>query len=107
MNIYVANLSYNVNDADLKELFEEYGQVSSAKVIMDKLSGRSRGFGFVEMDDNSEGQKAIDELNECQFDGKVISVNVARPRTERTDGGYSNRRGGSNGYNSDRRSSRY
>jgi len=64
MNIYVANLSYGVDDADLKELFEEYNQVSSAKVITDRMSGRSRGFGFVEMEDNDQGQKAIDELNQ-------------------------------------------
>ena len=107
MNIYVANLSYGVNDADLKELFEEYGQVSSAKVIIDKLSGRSRGFGFVEMDDNDQGQKAIDELNQCEYDGKVISVNIAKPRTDRNEGGFSNRRSGGGDYDSRRRSSRY
>ena len=106
MNIYISNLSYDVNDADLKELFEEYGTVSSAKVIIDRLSNRSRGFGFVEMGDDSQGQKAIEELNQCEYDGKVISVNVAKPKTERTgsSNGYSsNRRSG--GYNSDRRSS--
>jgi RNA recognition motif-containing protein len=117
MNIYISNLSYDVNDGDLKELFEEYGTVSSAKVITDRMSGRSRGFGFVEMEDNAQAQKAIDELNQCEYDGKVISVNVAKPKTERTGGGgggYSNNRrsggGGSSsggGYNSDRRSSRY
>lgn len=107
MNIYVANLSYGVNDADLKELFEEYGQVSSAKVIMDRMSGRSRGFGFVEMDDNDHGQKAIDELNQCEYDGKVISVNVAKPRTDRSEGGFSNNRGNNDNYDSRRRSSRY
>jgi RNA recognition motif-containing protein len=99
MNIYVANLSYAVSDADLKELFEEYGTVSSAKVITDKLTGRSRGFGFVEMADNAQGQKAIDELNQCEYDGKVISVNVARPKTDRPAGGGFNR-GRSNDYNS-------
>lgn len=107
MNIYVANLSYGVNDADLKELFEEYGQVSSAKVITDKMTGRSRGFGFVEMDDDAQGQKAIEELNQCEFDGKVISVNIAKPRTDRREGGFSNRRSNNDDYNSRRRSSRY
>lgn len=107
MNIYVANLSYGVNDDDLKELFEEYGQVSSAKVIMDRMSGRSRGFGFVEMDDNAQGQKAIDELNQCEYDGKVISVNVAKPRTDRREGGFSSNRSSNDDYNSRRRSSRY
>jgi RNA-binding proteins (RRM domain) len=107
MNIYIANLSYDVNDADLKELFEEYGPVSSAKVINDKMTGRSRGFGFVEMNDDAQGQKAIEELNQCEYDGKVISVNIAKPRTERTGGGFSNRRSNGNDYNSGRRSSRY
>ncbi len=98
MNIYIANLSYGVNDADLKELFQEYGEVSSAKVITDRETGRSRGFGFVEMPNEAEGQKAIDELNEIEYDGKVIVVNVAKPKTERRDfnnnrrsGGYSRR----------------
>ena len=83
MNIYISNLSYDVNDSDLRELFEEYGEVSSAKVIMDRETGRSRGFGFVEMSDDTQGQKAIDELNQAEYDGKVINVNVAKPRTGR------------------------
>jgi RNA recognition motif-containing protein len=109
MNIYISNLSYDVNDGDLRELFEEYGTVSSAKVIMDRMSGKSRGFGFVEMDDNTQATKAIEELHECEYDGKVINVNVAKPKTDRPSGG-SGFRGRSNsggGYNSDRRSSRY
>ena len=92
MNIYISNLSYDVNDSDLRELFEEYGEVSSAKVIMDRETGRSRGFGFVEMSDDTQGQKAIDELNQAEYDGKVINVNVAKPRTDRP-GGF-NRNGG-------------
>jgi RNA recognition motif-containing protein len=107
MNIYIANLSYDVNDGDLKELFEEYGPVSSAKVITDKMTGRSRGFGFVEMDDNAQGQAAIDGLHQCEYDGKVINVNVAKPRTDNAGGGFSNRRSSGDHYNSDRRSSRY
>ncbi|MCB9202458.1 MAG: RNA-binding protein [Flavobacteriales bacterium] len=79
MNIFISNLSYAVNDADLRELFEEYGEVSSAKVIMDRVTNRSRGFGFVEMED-ANGQKAIDELDKAEYDGKVINVSVARPR---------------------------
>ncbi len=83
MNIYIAGLSYGVNDADLNELFAEYGDISSAKVIMDRETGRSRGFGFVEMENEADGQKAIDELNGAEYDRKVISVSVARPRVER------------------------
>lgn len=102
MNIYISNLSYGVNDADLNQLFAEYGEISSAKVIMDRESGRSRGFGFVEMANETEGQKAISELNEAEYDGKVINVTVARPRTERSNngGGYNSNRGG--GYSSRR-----
>lgn len=95
MNIYIANLSYGSNDADLKELFEKFGEVSSAKVITDRETGRSRGFGFVEMPDDDDAQKAITELNETDFNGKVIVVNVAKPKTERR--GFNNdRRGGFN-----------
>ncbi len=94
MNIYVSNLSYTTTSESLKELFAEYGEISSANIITDKFTGRSRGFGFVEMPDNAEGQKAIDELNGTDFEGKVITVNVARPKTERGDrnyGGYNRR----------------
>ncbi len=96
MNIYISGLSYNVNDADLNELFAEYGEISSARVITDRETGRSRGFGFVEMPNDTEAQKAIDELNGVEYDSKVISVTVARPRTERPSfgggGGDRNRR---------------
>lgn len=102
MNIYISNLSFDVNDSDLRELFEEYGNVSSAKVITDKFSGKSRGFGFVEMNNDEEGQKAIEELNQAEYDGKVINVSVAKPREERPErkrsfgggGGGGNRGGG-------------
>jgi RNA recognition motif-containing protein len=108
MNIYISNLSFDVNDSDLKELFEEFGTVSSAKVITDRMSGKSRGFGFVEMDDNAEGQKAIDELNQVEYDGKVINVSVAKPKTDRPGGnsGGGQRGGGGGGgrFNSERRS---
>jgi RNA recognition motif-containing protein len=102
MNIYITNLSYNVNGADLKELFQEYGEVSSANVITDKITGKSRGFGFVEMPNREEAQKAMTELNNAEYDGKVITVNEARPKTERTErSGFNNERR-SGGYNSRR-----
>ena len=97
MNIYISGLSYGTNDADLTNLFAEFGEVSSAKVIFDRESGRSRGFAFVEMTNDGEGQKAIDELNGVEYDQKVISVSVARPRTERPS------HGGRGGYNNSRR----
>ena len=100
MNIYIANLSYSVNDADLKELFQEYGEVSSAHVITDRDTGKSRGFGFVEMPNESEGLKAIKELDEAEYDGKVIVVNVAKPKTEKRN--FNNNRRGGGGYNSRR-----
>ena len=107
MNIYISNLSYGVDDADLSTLFAEYGEIVSAKVIMDRESGRSRGFGFVELADDTLGQKSIDELNGAEYDGKVINVNVAKPREERSNGGNRGgyNRGGGNrgGYNSNRR----
>ncbi|MFQ5933969.1 MAG: RNA recognition motif domain-containing protein [Dehalococcoidia bacterium] len=80
MNIYVGNLAYEVTDDDLEAAFAEYGQVSSAKVIMNRLSGRSRGFGFVEMLDDSEAQAAIDALNGKDIKGRAVTVNEARPR---------------------------
>ncbi|MDR0395571.1 MAG: RNA-binding protein [Tannerella sp.] len=100
MNIYIAGLSYNVTDADLNDLFTEYGEISSSKVVTDRETGRSRGFGFVEMPNEAEGQKAIDELNGVEYDGKVISVSVARPRAERPSfggGGRRDNRGGNGG----------
>ena len=101
MNIYISNLSFKVEDSDLKHLFEEYGEVSSAKVITDRYTGRSRGFGFVEMPDNEAGQKAIDELNQAEYDGKVITVNEARPREDKPSRG--GRSGGGGGYGDRRR----
>ncbi len=83
MNIYVGNLSYGVNDDNLREVFEAYGEVSSAKVITDKYSGRSKGFGFVEMDNDSEAQAAIEQLDGAEIDGRSVKVNEARPREER------------------------
>ena len=83
MNIYIAGLSSDINDVNLNELFTEYGEVSSAKVISDRETGKSRGFGFVEMTNEAEGQKAINELNGAEYDQKVITVSIARSRTER------------------------
>ena len=83
MNLYVSNLGFNVQDADLKKLFTEHGVVSSAKVIMDRVTNRSRGFGFVEMADDKSGQKAIQELDGKMVDGRSIKVSEARPKTDR------------------------
>ncbi len=83
MNIFIAGLTYQITEQDLRELFEEYGTVSSAKIITDNFSGRSRGFGFVEMDNEEEGQRAIDQLNDAQYDGRTITVDLAKPRKER------------------------
>jgi RNA recognition motif-containing protein len=82
MNIYVGNLNYRVNETDLKEVFEDYGTVVSAKIIMDKFSGKSKGFGFVEMDDNSSANRAIEELNGAIYEKREMVVNEARPKKE-------------------------
>ncbi len=125
MNIYISNLSFDVTDKDLNDIFSDYGVVTSAKVIMDRETGRSRGFGFVEMSSDEEARKAIAELDQAEYVGKTIRVNEARPKTDRprTGGGFSgggNRGGGSRGgfngggnrggnreggYNSERKSS--
>ncbi|MBA4196673.1 MAG: RNA-binding protein [Chitinophaga sp.] len=83
MNIYVSNLSFNVQDDDLRGFFEDYGTVTSAKVIIDKLTNRSRGFGFVEMSDDAAAKKAIAELNGGMVEGRTINVMEAKPREER------------------------
>ena len=80
MNLYISNLSYNVTDADLNELFADYGEILSARVITDRETGRSRGFGFVELKDDDLAKKAIEELNQATYDEKVINVTEARPR---------------------------
>jgi RNA recognition motif-containing protein len=89
MNIYVSNLSYNVTDDDLQGFFAEYGEVSSARVITDKFTGKSRGFGFVEMPDDEAAKKAIAELDGGRVEDRTIKVTEARPREEGND-----RRGG-------------
>ena len=83
MNIYVANIPWKASEDQLKELFAHYGEVTSAKIIMDKVTQRSRGFGFVEMGDDNSGRNAINELNGRDFLGKSLVVNEARPREER------------------------
>jgi RNA recognition motif-containing protein len=83
MNIYVANIPWKASEDQLKELFAQYGEVTSAKIIMDKVTQRSRGFGFVEMGDDNSGRNAINELNGRDFLGKNLVVNEARPREER------------------------
>jgi RNA recognition motif-containing protein len=92
MNIYVSNLSFAVQDEDLRGFFEEYGEVSSAKVIKDKFTNRSRGFAFVEMPDKAAAEKAIKELDGATVDGRSIKVNEAKPREERNNGGGGGRR---------------
>lgn len=83
MNIYVGNLPWSIKDDELRQLFTEFGDVSSANVIMDKFSGRSRGFGFVEMPDSSAAENAIKALNEKEVGGRNLRVNEAKPREER------------------------
>lgn len=97
MNIYIANIPFKANENELRELFEAYGQVASAKIVLDKETQRSRGFGFVEMSDDAEGAAAIEGLNGSDFQGKTLTVNEARPREPRQE--YRPRpNGGSGGY---------
>ncbi len=83
MNIYVGNLDFKVNEDDLQKVFEEYGTVSSAKIIIDKFSGRSKGYGFIEMDSDSEANEAIKDLNGSVMENREIVVNEAKPRKTR------------------------
>ncbi len=95
MNIYVSNISWGTKSESLSELFSQFGEVSSATIITDRETGRSRGFGFVEMPSNEEGQAAIDALNGKEFEGKTLNINVARPKEDRSDsrgGGFNRRR---------------
>jgi RNA recognition motif-containing protein len=99
--LYVGNLSYSVTSASLEELFSQFGQVRSAEVIQDRDTGRSKGFGFVEMGDDNAAREAIQALNEKEHDGRRLTVNEARPREERGGGGggggYGGGRGGRGG----------
>ena len=95
MNIYVSNLGFNVRDEDLKKLFAPYGEVTSAKVINDRDTGQSRGFGFVEMPDDAAGRKAIAELDQKNLDNRPVKVVEARPKENRSGnsgGGYNKNR---------------
>ena len=102
MNIYVSNLSFNVRDEDLKGIFTPYGEVTSAKVIIDKMTNQSRGFGFIEMSDEEASKKAISELDGTSMDNRTIKVMEARPKEDRPargdGGGYNN----GNSYNKNR-----
>ena len=86
-NIYVGNLSYDLTEDELRDTFEQFGSVSSCKLIMDRDTGRPKGFGFVEMDDNAEADAAIEALNEKSVRGRPMRVNEARPRNDRGGGG--------------------
>ncbi|MFN4261677.1 MAG: RNA recognition motif domain-containing protein [Gemmataceae bacterium] len=101
--LYVGNLPYTVTDSDLQQVFEPHGQVESAQVIMDRDTGRSKGFGFVEMSNDQEAQSAIQALNGQELNGRTLTVNEARPREERGGGGGGRRDfggGGGGGYRS-------
>ena len=95
--LYVGNLTYGVKDSDLQQLFEQHGTVNSAQVVMDRDTGRSKGFGFVEMGTDQEGQAAIQALNGKDHEGRALTVNEARPREERGGGGGGGSRGGYGG----------
>ena len=83
MNIYVGNVSYDLTEKELEELFAEFGSVSAARIITDRKSGRSKGFGFVEMDNKAEGEEAIKQLDGKEMNGRPLKINEARPREER------------------------
>ena len=96
MDIYVGNLAYSTNDESLRTAFAEYGEVSSARVVSDRMTGRSKGFGFVEMPDRAQAQAAIDALNGREIDGRTLRVNESqpKPREERGGGGFGGGGGG-------------
>jgi cold-inducible RNA-binding protein len=97
-NIFVGNLSFNTNEEELRQMFEAYGQVDRVSIMTDRDTGRSRGFGFVEMANNEEGEKAITALNGSQVGGRALNVNEARPKTERAGGGGRDRGGDRGGH---------
>ena len=98
MKLYVGNLAYSMTDSDLETLFAQYGTVQSAQVIMDRDTGRSKGFGFVELSSAQEGQAAIQALNDQDVNGRKLTVNEARPREERSGGGGGGRGGSRGGF---------
>ncbi|MHC4637312.1 MAG: RNA recognition motif domain-containing protein [Planctomycetota bacterium] len=93
MNLYVGNLLFDVSENDLKETFEQFGEVTEVRLIMDKFSGKSKGFGFIEMPSKDEAEKAIAEMNGKEFMGRALNVNVAKPKTDRRGGGGRGRGG--------------
>ena len=99
MNIFVGSLPFSIDEADLRESFEAYGTVDSVKIITDKFTGRSKGFGFVEMSNDDEAQKAIDELNGATVEGRTIVVNKSEPKPEGERRTFNNNRSGGGGYN--------
>ena len=96
-NIFVGNLDFNTGEDELRQLFEQYGQVDRVAIMTDRDTGRSRGFGFVEMTSSEDGEKAIAALNGTQVGGRTLNVNEARPKTERSGGGGGRDRGGRGG----------
>jgi len=103
LKMYVGSLAYGMTDSGLEQLFAEYGQVRSAQVIMDRDTGRSKGFGFVEMANDQEAKTAISALNGSQVDGRTLTVNEARPKESRGNGGYGGGNGGRSGGGGGRR----
>ncbi len=99
MNIFVAKLDFKTTTEDLRALFEQFGAVKSAKVIIDQETGKSRGFGFVEMEAEQDGNHAIEELDGAEFQSRTIAVKVATPQAPRQQGGFNNNRGGGNNNN--------
>lgn len=92
MNMYVSNLSFHTTDEGLRSLFSDFGEVASSKVITDRETGRSRGFGFVEMPEEADARKAMEELNGRDIEGRALSVTVARPKEQRSGGSFSQNR---------------
>ena len=98
MNIFVSNINYATQEQSLQDLFSEFGEVSSAKIITDRETGRSRGFGFVEMSDE-DGKNAIEALNGKELDGKELNISEAKPREDKPRRSFDNNRSGGGGYN--------
>lgn len=99
MNIFVGSLPFSIDEADLRESFEAYGTVNSVKIITDKFTQRSKGFGFVEMENDAEAEKAIQELNGASVEGRTIVVNKSEPKPEGERRTFNNNRSGGGGYN--------
>jgi RNA recognition motif-containing protein len=106
MNIYVSNISFSVTEDDLSQVFAEFGNVTSVKIITDKFTGKSRGFGFVEMSDDSEAQSAIQELNGSEFAGRELQVKEALPKKDNF-GGSSNNKGGGGKFSNSKKNDYY